>query len=137
MVSLSEIIDAYYFVNVSSYGSNRAILCKDTGRILYRSEEAGIDEVADQDLDWENCIEIPHKYDLNLDRELVFEFVEMYLPDEYHRVRQMFRKRGAYSRYKRFLESRGMLDTWYEFENEREEHALRQWCKENGIELSG
>ncbi|RLB88927.1 MAG: hypothetical protein DRH50_14480 [Deltaproteobacteria bacterium] len=116
---------------------NTAVLCKDTGRILYRSEDAGIDEVADQDLNWENCIEIPHKYDLNLGRELVFEFVEMYLPDEYYRVRQIFRKRGAYSRYKRFLESRGMLDTWYEFENEREEQALRQWCKENGIELSG
>ena len=137
MVSFSDVQNAFLFVSASGYGMNTAVLCKDTGRILYRSEEAGIDEVADQDLDWENCIEIPHKYDLNLGRELVFEFVEMYLPDEYYRVRQIFRKRGAYSRYKRFLESRGMLDTWYEFENEREEHALRQWCKENGIELSG
>ena len=137
MVSLSEIIDAYYFVNVSSYGSNRAILCKDTGQIFYVSEEAGIDEIGEQDIEPKNSIEIPDKYELDLGQRLVFEFVEMYLPDEYHRVRQMFRKRGAYSRYKRFLESRGMLDTWYEFENQREEQALRQWCKENGIELSG
>ena len=136
MVSFSDVQNAFFFVSSSGYVMNTAVLCKDTGRILYRSEEAGIDEVSDQDLNWENCIEIPHKYDLNLGHELVFEFVQMYLPDEYYRVRGIFRKRGAYSRYKRFLVSRGMLDAWYEFEKQREEQALRQWCKDNGIELS-
>ncbi|HDH97620.1 MAG TPA: hypothetical protein ENF70_00605 [Deltaproteobacteria bacterium] len=112
------------------------MLCKDTGQIFYVSEEAGIDEIGEQDIEPKNSIEIPDKYELDLGQRLVFEFVEMYLPDEYHRVRQMFRKRGAYSRYKRFLQSRGMLDAWYEFEKQREERALRQWCKDNGIELS-
>ncbi len=48
----------------------------------------------------------------------------------------MFRKKGAYGRFKHFLESNDMLQTWYDFENEQEEKALREWCKENGIEVS-
>jgi len=120
------------------YGMNSAVLCKDTGKILYRSEMAGIDETEDEDdLDWDQCIEIPHKNDLGLGRNLVFEFVEEYLPDDYERVRQMFRRKGAYSNYKTLVEQRGLLEKWYDTENSREERALRKWCKENEIELDG
>jgi hypothetical protein len=99
---------------------------------------AGIDEIEDaDDLDRDQCIEIPHKNDLDLGRNLVFEFVEEHLPDDYERVRQFFRRKGAYSRYKELLEQRGLLETWYDIENSREEQALRQWCEENEIELEG
>ncbi|MCG2775017.1 MAG: hypothetical protein L6406_04970, partial [Desulfobacterales bacterium] len=83
------------------------------------------------------CIEIPHKNDLDLGRHLVFEFIEEYLPDDYERVRQMFRRSGAYSRYKALLEQRGLLKKWDDTENSREERALRKWCEENEIELDG
>lgn len=53
-------------------------------------EEAG-------DLDWDQCIEIPHKVEFGLGRELVFEFVEESLPDDHERVRKIFRRKGAYS----------------------------------------
>ncbi len=37
---------------------------------------AGIDKIEDEDnLDWEQCVEIPRKNDLELGRHLVFEFV--------------------------------------------------------------
>lgn len=39
------------------------------------------------------------------------------------------------ARYKVLLESKGQLEAWYEFENKATEKALRNWCKENGIEL--
>jgi hypothetical protein len=118
------------------YGMNSALLCKDTGEIYYRSEMSGIDETEEEDdLDLDECIEIPHKNDLNLGRNLVFEFVEEYLPDDYERVRQFFRREGAYSRYKDLLERRGLLEKWYEIENRREGEAIRKWCKENDIEL--
>lgn len=98
----------------------------------------GIDEIEDEDnLDWSQCIEIPHKNDLGLGRSLVFEFVEEYLPADYDRIRQMFRLSGAYSNYKDLLEQRGLLNKWYDIENSREEQALRRWCKENEIELDG
>lgn len=70
-------------------------------------------------------------------QNLVFEFVEKHLDDDYDRVRQIFRKRGAYGRFKNLLESRGLLQSWYDFENQQEEQALRQWCKANRIEVSG
>lgn len=137
MIKFSDIQDAFFFVNSAPYGMNSALLRKDTGRILYRSEMGDIDEIGDEDFDWDSCIEIPHKNDLDLGQRLVFEFIEAHLPDEYRRVRQMFQRQGAYGRFKEFLASRGLLESWYAFESQREEQVLRQWCEENEIELSG
>jgi hypothetical protein len=136
--TFSDIEDAFMYVGSAMYGMNSAVLCKDTGKILYRSEMAGIDEIADEeDIDWDQCVEVPHQNDLDLGRNLVFEFVEEHLPDDYGQVRQMFRRSGAYSRYKALLDRRGLLQAWYDVENNREEQALRRWCRENGIELDG
>jgi hypothetical protein len=137
MIRFSDIQDAFSFVSSAPYGMHSAFLRKDTGQILYRSEMAGIDEVGDEELDWDKCVEIPHKNDLDLGQRLVFEFVGEHLPDDYHRVQQIFRRREAYGRFKDLLESRGRLQSWYAFESQREEQALRQWCEENEIELSG
>src|SRR5438445_1420245 len=41
-----------------------------------------------------------------------------------------------YRRYKDLLVRRGALERWYDFSNKSEETALREWCAENGIELS-
>jgi hypothetical protein len=136
MFTFSDIASAFSFVNSSSYGMNSAILCKTTGRIFYRSEMAGIDMVGDEELDWDTCVEVPHQNDLDLGQRLVFEFVKSRLPAENIHVEEIFRKRGAYGRFKSFLESKGMLEAWHEFENERQNKALRQWCEKNGIELS-
>ena len=134
----SEIENAFMYVASAMYGMNSAVLCKDTGKILYHSDMAGINEIEDEDdLDWDQCIEIPHKNDLGLGRNLVFEFVEEHLPDDYDRVRQIFRGCGAYSSYKTLLELRGLLKKWYDTQNSREEKALHKWCKENEIELDG
>lgn len=64
------------------------------------------------------------------------EFVEAHLPDDYDRVSRIFGRRGAYRLFKDFLESKGLLERWYDFENRREELAVRQWCLENEIEFS-
>lgn len=136
MVTFSDIQDAYSFVSSAPYGDHSAVLRMDTGQILYSSEMGGIDETADADLDWETCVEIPHKNDLDLGKALVFEFVETHMADAYDDVRQMFRSQGAYSRFKSMLESRGLLESWYDFEQRREEETLRDWCQDNKIELS-
>jgi hypothetical protein len=136
MFQFRDIEDAFFFVSLAGYGMHSAVLCKDTGRILYRSEMGDLDEIGNEDLDWDTCIEIPHKNDLDLGQRLVFEFVERHLPDGYHHVQQIFQRRGAYGRFKDFLESRVLLQSWYDFENRRQEQALRDWCKENGIEIS-
>ena len=136
MIKFSDIQDAFLFVSLSGYGMHTAILRKDTGQILYHSEIGDLDEIDNDDLDWDMCIEIPHKNDLDIGQNLIFEFVEMQLPDDCQHMQQIFRKRGAYRRFKDFLESKGLLEMWYDFESEREEQALRRWCLENKIELS-
>jgi len=136
MIKFSDIEDAFFFVSSDSYGMHTALLNKDTGQLYYRSEMGDLDEI-DDDLDLNNCIAIPHKNDLDLGQELVFEFVKNHLVDEYDRVRQIFKKRGAYGNFKSLLESRGMLQDWFDFENQQEKRALRQWCEEHGIEISG
>lgn len=95
-----------------------------------------IDEIGESDADWEQMIEIPHKNDLDFGQNLVFEFIASTLPDEYNRVRDIFRRRGAYGRFKDLLDSKGLLEAWYRFENDREKEALLLWCEENQIELS-
>ena len=136
--SFSKIENSFMYVSSAMYGMNSAGLCKNTGKILYSSEMAGIEEIQSEDcLDWEHCIEIPHKNDLYLGRDLVFEFVNEHIPNDYERVRQMFRRSGVYSRYKTLLDRRGLLKEWYDIESNREERALRTWCKENEIKLDG
>ena len=137
MFKFSDIEEAFLFVSGAPQGMLTAILCKDTGQIRYRSLAGDLDEISEEEINWDACIEIPHGNSLGLGQKLVFEFVESILPSDYERVRQIFRKRGAYGRFKDFLESRGLLDQWYEFENQRQKQALRRWSRENGIELSG
>jgi hypothetical protein len=80
----------------------------------------------EEDLDLEQRIRVPHKNDLDLGRNLVFEFVEEYLPDDYERVRKMFRRTGAYTRYKALLERRGLLKERHHVERTVGEHANPQ-----------
>jgi len=137
MPKYSDIEEAFDFVNSSSYGMNRAVFCKDTGKFLYQSEDCDskqIDE-ADENIDWDDCCEIPHKNDLDLGRELVLEFVEANMPKKMNLVSNIFRHSGAYSNYKELLDSEGLLQAWYDFENSAVERALRQWCAENDISL--
>ncbi len=132
----SDIEDAFSYVSSAGYGMNSAVLCKDTGELFYHSEFSDIDDMEETgDFDRDACIEIPHKVELGLGEELVFEFVGEYLPGDYERVRKIFRRKGAYSRYKDLLDRRGLLEKWYEIEDARETEAIRQWCEENHIEL--
>jgi len=73
--------------------------------------------------------------DLDLGEELVFEFISQYLPEESDRVGKIFSKSGAYSRFKDLLSKKGLLDKWYDFEDEQNKNALKQWCLENDIKI--
>lgn len=55
----------------------------------------GIDELEEAGVDCDAMITIPHKNDLDLGHNLVSEFTASSLPDEYDRVRDVFRHRGA------------------------------------------
>jgi len=131
-----DIESAFYYVSSAGYGVNSAYLDVKTGKIFYRSELTGTDELNEDDTDTGPLIAVPHKNDLDLGQSLIFEFVEDNLPDAYDEVRHLFRKRGAYSRCKELLSSRGMLDAWYRFEQDRMEKILRSWCEQNEVPLA-
>ena len=80
-------------------------------------------------------VSVPHKNDLNLGKRLVFGFVSEFLPDDFDQVSNIFRRKGAYSRFKQLLDRRGRLDDWYSVENEREKRVLLEWCKDNDIKI--
>ena len=135
MVTLDEIQNAFSFVSSDAYGMNRAVLCLDNGEIYFHSEMGTFDELDEDKFDCDNFVVIPHKNDLDLGQRLVFDFAEQHLADELDRVQQIFSRRGAYRRFKDFLERKDLLQDWYDFESQREEEALREWALENKIEL--
>lgn len=114
---------------------NNAYLCRETGQIFYTSEMGDSDDLPEDIDDVEKYIAIPHKNDLDLGKALVFEFVSEYLPEELERVYSIFRRKGAYSRFKDLLASKGALEDWYKFEDQRQKDALKRWCRDNGIEI--
>jgi hypothetical protein len=132
-IKFSDIELAFDYVSSMPMTANTAVLCKNTGDFFYSSDYDSEDEIPEDIYDREDCIVIPHKNEIDLGKNLVFEFVEKHLPDDFEHVRQMFRKRGAYARYKNLLENRDLLKKWYDFEHTRQTETIREWCKENGI----
>ncbi|HKJ70029.1 MAG TPA: hypothetical protein VKA68_18905 [bacterium] len=133
MFNIEDIMIAYDFVSTGVSGDARVVLDKKTGKLHYESVAAG--EEIEEDLDWEDCVEVPDKYDLDLGNQLVFDFVRQHMPDEYDRVSGYFRSKGAFRRFKDLLESQDLLEVWYGYEDQRVEESLRRWCEANGVEL--
>ena len=133
-IKFSDIEDAFFFVSMGEMYMNSAILCIKTGQIFYISDFGDSDELPeDIDDDTDKYIEIPHKNELDLGKPLVLEFLIMYLPDSVEKVDSFFRKKGAYSKFKDLIDAKGLLDKWYAFEEEEQNKALREWCKDNDI----
>lgn len=136
---LDDIHSALIYVSSSGFGENTAIYDKETGKIYLCSDMAGIDEFeefCESQYNEKIHIDIPHKNDLALGRNLVFEFMRKHSPENENVVSQIFRKKGAYSKFKNFLDSKNILQKWYDFENSRELEELNNWCQENNIDIS-
>jgi hypothetical protein len=136
-LKFDDLESAFYWVSGAMQYENSAYVSRATGKVYWVSDELEDEEELPEDIDDGTLyIAVPHKNDLQLGRSLVFEFVEEHLPDEINRVRSFFSKRGAYSRFKDFLEYKNRLKQWYEFENDATEKVLHRWAKDNGFELS-
>jgi hypothetical protein len=139
VVDAADLRNAFDFVSAGAPLEHGAYICADTGKIFWTSDTADLDDddvPADID-DSDRYIGLPHKNDLGLGRRLVLAFVEQELPADYEDVARFFRRRGAYGRFKDLLQTRGMLERWYDFENQATDEALLGWCAENGIEVAG
>jgi catechol 2,3-dioxygenase-like lactoylglutathione lyase family enzyme len=81
-------------------------------------------------------VAVPHRHDLELGRPLVQRFCsEQLAPALATQVEDLFRRAGAYSRFKELLQRQGQLEAWFAYEAEATEHALRVWCESVGLRL--
>lgn len=135
-IKLADLIDAMDFASVPLY-DNKAYLHKTTGKIYWQTEEDFGFEALPEDIGDENYLEIPSNHDLDLGKPLVMGFVYEFLPDSASEVQAIFRKQGAYSRYKSLLDNHDLLDQWHQYQANAQEQAIREWCEENGVELDG
>ena len=136
LIDYQEIEDAFDFVSFAQMGEVEAYLCTETGKIYLQSDF--FDEEPEQlpdDIGSDKYIEIPHKNEFDLGSALVIDFAEQHLVDDVETIRKIFNKKGAYARFKDFLDSRDALDKWYAFEQQAQEVVLREWCAENEIQL--
>ena len=135
-VNAEELRNAFDFVSAGDPFENSAWICLDTGKFYWRSLEAGLeDEDLPQDIDdSDRYLAVPTQRDLDLGRPLVLAFAAAELPDDIDTVAGFFHRRGAYSHFKDLLQARGLLATWYEFENRSTAEALLAWCAGHGIQ---
>ena len=115
---------AFYYVSSDQPFINHVYISKLTGDIYSTSKLGDSDELPEDIDDPSIYISVPHKNDLNLGKHLVLEFTSEFLPDDYNKVSNIFSRKGAYSRFKQFLEDRGKLEDWYLYKNERQKKAI-------------
>ena len=135
-VSFAELQLAFEFVSFGDIGENEAWLDRQSGKIYCHSAYGENEEELPADIDDGQYIALPDKRELDLGKPMVLDFAREFLPEDYDEIRRIFSRRGAYRRYKDLLAQRGALERWYDFSNKAEEAALREWCADNGIDLS-
>lgn len=134
--NFSEIEIGYEFVSAEARTMNTALLSLETGRLYFLSDFGDCDEDIPDDIDdSELYVGIPHKHDLDLGTTLVRQFIDETAPGLRDDVRHIFSRKGGYRRYKTLLIERGLLNSWYDYENTQTIAALKKWCSENSIEL--
>jgi hypothetical protein len=135
-VSFRDLQEAFDFASAASGGEHQAFLCRQSGKIYCHSELVDdLDPLPDDVDDPDKFLPIPDKTELDLGKPLALDFARQFLPGDVDEVRQFFRRRGAYARFKDLLARRGALDHWCEFEASAAETALRLWCEDHSIEL--
>ena len=130
----SELEMAFDFCDGSE--ESNAYVSKLNGEIVYDNEMLSGEPCPVEDIEFDDdYVPLPDKYELDLGTPLVWQFVRQEIPGLEPKIREMFSRRGAYRRWKDFLDANGLLEKWYTFENEATEQALKTWCHENGIPI--
>lgn len=135
-VQFEDLLAAYEWVSSSPFDNN-AFVSRITGNIYWSSSTTELDDKLPEDIeDGIIYAAVPNKYLLNLGKNLALTFAEEQFADSYQTVANIFRRRGAYGRFKNFLEREGRLQAWYDFETKATELALREWCAEEGLSIA-
>jgi hypothetical protein len=135
-IKFSVLKEAFMFADFGATEGNYAYIGRRDGKIYFESDDEELNEgIPDDIAESDDYLQLPDKRDLDLGNRLAFNFAADVMPDYYDDVRDMFRGKGAYRRFRDFITRKGKLEAWYEDENEATEAALRDWCEANDIEL--
>ncbi|MFZ5675577.1 MAG: FitA-like ribbon-helix-helix domain-containing protein [Pseudomonadota bacterium] len=134
--SFHDIIGGFYFISLDG-GGGKAFVCRRTGKVYWHSEIVEADALPEDIEDEEKYIRVPDKRRLNLGKQLVLRFARQCLPQDFDEVEDAFSRKGGYAKFEVLLRRRHALDRWHEFEARAQEEAIREWCRENSIELIG
>lgn len=133
-IRFDELLDAFEVASFGQPGESEAYLRKDDGTFHCHSEYGDADPLPDG-IDSEKYIQIPHKNALDLGRNLAVRFGSEVMPGDLRTIEEIFSRTGAFARFKGLLESRGLLQRWYDYEDQAKKDAIRAWCAENAIEI--
>jgi hypothetical protein len=138
LVPFSNLLEAFEFVGSDPMFGNSARLNRETGEVIWNSEwDSELFPQPDDIDDDEKYLSLPGQRDLDLGTRLVMRFAADRLPRCYDEIADIFRRKGAYRRFKDYLMRVGALESWYAYEQEAKEKALREWCEVNGVEVEG
>lgn len=133
-VKFDDLLAAYEWVSSLSPAECKAFVSRITGNVHWSSSMIDLDDELPEDSeDGSIYVSVPHKYHLNLGKNLALTFAEEQLEDSYETVSNLFHQRGAYRKFKDLLERNGLLEAWYEYETHATELALREWAAEQGL----
>jgi hypothetical protein len=137
-VAFSALLEAFEFISSDPMFGTSARVNRETGAVHWQSDwDSELDELPEDIEDGQKYLELPGPRDLDLGKPLVMRFAAERLDDHYDEIAAIFSRKGAYRRFKDLLIRVGALDSWYAYEGEAKEKALRAWCEENGIEVEG
>lgn len=138
-VSMTDLRDAHEWLCAAEHGSGdaAAYVSRATGKVLHSSDEnlSGVEDepLPDDVADIAKFAVVPGRHDLDLGSHVAFDFARDHMPADVDAIRDLFRGRGAYGRFKSFLARRGMLDAWHAYEDAVIDNALRRWCADEGF----
>jgi hypothetical protein len=135
-VSFEDLESALMWVSSPPEFEAAAFVSRTTGRIYSRGPDGPVEDDYPSDIeDGTEYIAVPHKNELDLGSTLVFHFVDERAPSIAAEVRDAFRRKGAYSRFKTLLVRHQLLETWHEYENEATAQALERWAQDQGFRV--
>ena len=135
-VNADELEEACFFVSMAEVMDAAAFVHRRTGQVRFFGPDIDLEDVTEEELlDSTVYAEIPDETELELGTNVVRDFTASKVPDLSERVDAIFRRPGAYGQFKDMLSQEGKLELWFDYEAERLESALREWCEREGFEM--
>lgn len=135
-IRYDDLLAAFEWVSAAAPFQNSAFVSRRTGSTQWASSSHDVEEELPEDIDDATLyVAVPHKYNLDLGTDLVRRFADEVLPESSDTIAAFSHRRGAYARFRDFLERKACLQAWYDYETKATEAALREWCEENGLQL--